>query len=195
MSRHRDRASGYEVGVLRQTAPRDAIGALVSSFSNGRRQGQERELDFSLRGGDYNRVLPDATAFAHRHQLFTLKTPSSRIRSRPPPRRMRLTVDQRILRIGASLGSGRVFPNLADPELPEWADAYHDPALTPEAADRLASVVRDLYHALVQQGPARSSAPLAVHLRAASVMRAGVPDRLASLLKDMRAALEQEARA
>jgi hypothetical protein len=70
-----------------------------------------------------------------------------------------------------------------------------DPALTPEAADRIASVVRDLYQALARQAPARSSAPLALHLRAASVMRPGAPERLAALLKDMRGALEQEARA
>lgn len=67
-----------------------------------------------------------------------------------------------------------------------------DPALTPEAADRIASVVRDLYHALAQEAPAQSAAPMALHLRAASVMRPGVPERLASLLKDMRAALEPE---
>jgi transcriptional regulator with XRE-family HTH domain len=66
-----------------------------------------------------------------------------------------------------------------------------DPALTHEAADRIASVVRDLYGALAQQAPAQHSAPLALHLRGASVMRPGVPERLASVLKDMREALEQ----
>ena len=65
-----------------------------------------------------------------------------------------------------------------------------DPALTAEAADRIASVVRDLYHALARQAPPQSPAPLALHLRAASVMKPGVPERLASLLKEMRVALE-----
>lgn len=66
-----------------------------------------------------------------------------------------------------------------------------DPALTPEAADRIVSVVRDLYRALARQAPTPAAIPMALHLRAASVMRPGVPERLASLLKDMREALEQ----
>jgi transcriptional regulator with XRE-family HTH domain len=64
-----------------------------------------------------------------------------------------------------------------------------DPALTPAAADRIASVVRDLYGALATNAPAAAK-PLAVHLRAASVMRPGVPERLASVLRDMREALD-----
>ncbi len=66
-----------------------------------------------------------------------------------------------------------------------------DPALTPEAAERIASVVRDLYGALARDTAMVSTVPMALHLRAASVMRPGVPERLASLLKDMRRALEQ----
>lgn len=68
-----------------------------------------------------------------------------------------------------------------------------DPALTPDAAERIASVVRDLYRALADQTHAPPRAPMALHLRAASVMRPGVPERLASLLQDMREALEQSA--
>lgn len=65
-----------------------------------------------------------------------------------------------------------------------------DPALSPDAAERIASVVRDLYSALAKQAPAPAAKPLTLHLRAASVMRPGVPERLASLLRDMREALE-----
>jgi transcriptional regulator with XRE-family HTH domain len=64
-----------------------------------------------------------------------------------------------------------------------------DPALSPSAAERIASVVRDLYAALATS-PSPESKPIAVHLRAASVMRPGVPQRLASLLRDMRSALD-----
>jgi transcriptional regulator with XRE-family HTH domain len=64
-----------------------------------------------------------------------------------------------------------------------------DPALSPEAAEQIASMVRTMYQALAQT-PKPPVAPLAVHLRAASVMRPGVPDRLASLLRDMQEALE-----
>ena len=64
-----------------------------------------------------------------------------------------------------------------------------DPALTPAAAERIASVVRDLYGALATKASSSRAKPLAVHLRAASVMRPGVPERLASVLRDMREAL------
>jgi transcriptional regulator with XRE-family HTH domain len=67
---------------------------------------------------------------------------------------------------------------------------FADPRLAPEAAERIAAVVRDLYAALARapEGPP----PLAMHLRAAPVMRPGVPDRLAELLHDLRDALEQQ---
>jgi transcriptional regulator with XRE-family HTH domain len=65
-----------------------------------------------------------------------------------------------------------------------------DPALTPDAAQRIVGVVRDLYQALAHETTDVASRPLALHLRGASVMRPGVPERLASLLKDMRTALD-----
>jgi len=69
-----------------------------------------------------------------------------------------------------------------------------DPALSADAAKRIASVVRDLYQALATQPMLGGSRPtLALHLRAATVMRPGVPERLASLLTDMREALEHSA--
>jgi transcriptional regulator with XRE-family HTH domain len=69
-----------------------------------------------------------------------------------------------------------------------------DPALSPEAAEQIASMMRAMYQALAAQEPEPSAAPLALHLRAASVMRPGVPERLASLLRDMREALEDSGR-
>lgn len=67
-----------------------------------------------------------------------------------------------------------------------------DPALSPQAAGRIASMVRDMYKVLASpDAPPPAQAPLAVHLRAATVMRPGVPERLATLLRNMRAALEQ----
>ena len=68
-----------------------------------------------------------------------------------------------------------------------------DPALSPEAADRIVAVVRDLYSALARHVPLVSSEPLALHLRAAAALRPGVPERLASLLREMRGALERSA--
>jgi transcriptional regulator with XRE-family HTH domain len=69
-----------------------------------------------------------------------------------------------------------------------------DPALSPEAAEQIASMVRTMYQALADQAPKPAVIPLALHLRAASVMRPGVPDRLASLLRDMREALYDSGR-
>jgi transcriptional regulator with XRE-family HTH domain len=66
---------------------------------------------------------------------------------------------------------------------------FADPRLSPDAAERIAQVVRDLYTALAQE--AHEPEPLALHLRATATMRPGVPERLASLLQDMRSALEQ----
>jgi hypothetical protein len=67
-----------------------------------------------------------------------------------------------------------------------------DPRLSPEAAERIVSVVRDLYDALARDVQDRP--PLAMHLRAATIMRPGVPERLGSLLHDVRHALEQRLR-
>lgn len=69
---------------------------------------------------------------------------------------------------------------------------YADPDLDPAAAESIASVVRDLYAALAKPQPDR---PLvACHLRAAPVMRAGVPEMLSDILTDLRDAVEQRVR-
>jgi transcriptional regulator with XRE-family HTH domain len=69
-----------------------------------------------------------------------------------------------------------------------------DPHLSKEAAHRIVTVVEEMYRAYATsavKGQERS--PLALHLRAASIMRPGVPDRLAGILQDMRSSLEAKA--
>jgi transcriptional regulator with XRE-family HTH domain len=66
---------------------------------------------------------------------------------------------------------------------------FADPRLSPDAAERIAEVVRDLYDALAREDTVPT--PLAVHLRAAPTMRPGAPERLASLLRDMHAAIKR----
>lgn len=61
-----------------------------------------------------------------------------------------------------------------------------DPALPPEAADRIAGVVRDLYRTLASTGPG-----LAVHLRASKTFTPVALKLLTDLLEDMQAALGQ----
>ena len=66
-----------------------------------------------------------------------------------------------------------------------------DPRLTPAAAERITSTLRDLYGALATSTPVPDEA-LALHLRAATTMRPGVPARLGSLLDDMHRALTEQ---
>lgn len=69
-----------------------------------------------------------------------------------------------------------------------------DPRLTPAAASSIASVVRQMYEALADDTPPAPSL-IACHLRAASALRPGVPDRLSRLLVDIHDTLRQRAEA
>ncbi len=62
-----------------------------------------------------------------------------------------------------------------------------DRNLSPEAADRIAGIVSDLYHAL-----ARPQAVTAVHLRAAKTFRPDAVRALGTLLSDLNQALLEE---
>lgn len=65
-----------------------------------------------------------------------------------------------------------------------------DPRLTPEAAGSIATMLKQMYDVLAQD--ASPSRPLvACHLRAAPVMRPGVPHRLSTLLTEMHSGLER----
>ena len=59
-----------------------------------------------------------------------------------------------------------------------------DPALTPEAAEKIAVLVADLYSALASKRQAT-----AMHLRSAKVFLPAASERLADMLADMEAAL------
>jgi hypothetical protein len=74
-----------------------------------------RRLAFTAMGGAYNRVAEDATAFAHRGERFLLE----HVADAADP-----WVDQSWATAHAD-GSGRVYPNFPDPELDDWAAAYH----------------------------------------------------------------------
>ena len=111
---------------FRRPLPEEAIEALVENFQAGRVAGQSRELDFTPWGGAYNRVPADATAFAHRDGLFALLHmviigPDASDAEREDARGW----------LGRSWsavhawGSGGVYPNWPDPDLEDWARAYH----------------------------------------------------------------------
>ena len=65
-----------------------------------------------------------------------------------------------------------------------------DPRLSPEHAGSIAAVIRQMYDALAAK--AEPPVPLAAcHLRAASTLRPGVPDRLGDIIIDIHKALER----
>jgi transcriptional regulator with XRE-family HTH domain len=64
------------------------------------------------------------------------------------------------------------------------AHLQSDPRLSPEARTKLSAMMKDLYNGLAKQEIPLVAA-VACHLRATNIMRPGVPDRLASLLKGM----------
>ena len=59
-----------------------------------------------------------------------------------------------------------------------------DPRLSPRAAKQITATLRQMYEALAVE-IAQPERTLALHLRATSTMRPGVPERLGSLLHDM----------
>jgi transcriptional regulator with XRE-family HTH domain len=62
-----------------------------------------------------------------------------------------------------------------------------DPGLTPEAAEKLTSLVQDMYSKLVSERPR-----LAVHMRSAQTFTPPAGALLADILSDMQATLEDE---
>jgi FAD/FMN-containing dehydrogenase len=111
---------------FRRPLPADAIAALLDRYARDRARGQYRELDFSPWGGAYSRALSGATAFVHRDHLFMLKhavgLPSdASVAARHAAHRW-------VTRSWAAVhrwGSGGVFRNFPDPDLPSPAAAYY----------------------------------------------------------------------
>jgi FAD/FMN-containing dehydrogenase len=111
---------------FRRPLPGETVAALIEHLTQGLTPGQSREVDFLPWGGAYNRVPADATAFAHRGERFLV---------------------QHLVQVGAAVaasgraaardwlarswalvhpwGSGGVYPNFPDPDLQDWARAYH----------------------------------------------------------------------
>jgi FAD/FMN-containing dehydrogenase len=111
---------------FRRPLPPEAVAALLTNLTEGRLRGQSRELDFTPWGGAYNRTREDASAFAHRRELFSLKhtaiVDSDLSKSAPDPARRWLMQSWMTTR---PWGSGRVFPNFPDPDLDDWGHAYY----------------------------------------------------------------------
>jgi len=91
-----------------QPLPPATISALVDNRGG--------ELAFTPMGGAYNRVPAAVTAFAHRDQRFLLDHAGTD-----------RTWIRRSWGIAHPHASGRVYPNFPDPDLTDWAAAYHGP--------------------------------------------------------------------
>ena len=111
---------------FRRPLPREAITALLTNLAQERAPRQSRELDFTPWGGAYNGVREDATAFAHRRELFSLKhTAIVDCRASKAARGAAQRWLTKSWRAVQPWGSGRVFPNFPDPDLADWRHAYY----------------------------------------------------------------------
>ena len=113
-------------GFFRRPLPQGAVAALVENLSEKRIPGESRELDFTPWAGAYNRVPVGATAFAHREERFLLLQVAV---VEPDASAAESEAAQDWLRLSWAAvhpwGSGGVYPNFPDPDLENWARAYH----------------------------------------------------------------------
>jgi FAD/FMN-containing dehydrogenase len=104
----------------------ETVAALIAHLTQGLTTGQSREIDFLPWGGAYNRVPTDATAFAHRGERFLVQH-LVQIGADPTSAERAAARDwlARSWTLLHPWGSGGVYPNFPDPDLPNWAHAYH----------------------------------------------------------------------
>jgi FAD/FMN-containing dehydrogenase len=110
---------------FRRPLPRDTITALVDHLSQRLDKGHAREVSFLPWGGAYNRVRADATAFAHRSELFLIQ----HLATIDPGAAQAESAARDWLAQSWALvhpsGSGGVYPNFPDPDLQNWGHAYY----------------------------------------------------------------------
>ena len=110
---------------FRQPLPHNVLGSLLDHLGSSL-SGQVRQLSFMPWGGAYNRVPPDATAFAHRSEAFLVQ----HVVTIDPGAAATEISDARdwLARSWTLLhpfGSGAVYPNFPDLELENWQHAYY----------------------------------------------------------------------
>src|SRR5262245_986028 len=110
---------------FRKRLPEGAVEPLVELFVRGRRPGEARKLDFMPWGGAYNRVPAEATAFPHRKELFLLEhsvvAPAGFGGAATEAARAWLSDSWELVHPS---GSGGVYANFPDPDLPDAKRAY-----------------------------------------------------------------------
>jgi FAD/FMN-containing dehydrogenase len=111
---------------FRQPLPSEPVRALVAHLAGGVAGAAWREVTFTPWGGAYNRVPADATAFVHRDERFLIQHLVTTGPDAPVPARD--AARGWLARSWALVhpwGSGGVYPNFPDPDLEDWAGAYH----------------------------------------------------------------------
>jgi FAD/FMN-containing dehydrogenase len=111
---------------FRRPLPGETVATLVEHLTQGLAPGQSREVDFLPWGGAYNRVPADATAFARRGERF-LAQHLVQVSADAAPAERGAARDwlARSWTLVHPWGSGGVYPNFPDPDLQDWAHAYH----------------------------------------------------------------------
>jgi FAD/FMN-containing dehydrogenase len=111
---------------FRRSLDRQTIDALVEGVSQETAGAWVREVAFMPWGGAYNRVALDAAAFPHRHERFLvqhlLETDPDLTEAEGEAARGWL---QRSWALLHPSGSGGVYPNFPDPDLPDPGHAYY----------------------------------------------------------------------
>jgi FAD/FMN-containing dehydrogenase len=115
---------------FREPLPTGAVEGLVELFVRGRRAGEARKLDFMPWGGAYNRVPANATAFPHREELFLLEhsvvVPAGFDAAATAAACAWLSDSWELVHPS---GSGGVYANFPDADLPDEHRAYWGPNL------------------------------------------------------------------
>jgi FAD/FMN-containing dehydrogenase len=111
---------------FRRPLPGAAIATLLRNLAEHRSSGESRELSFTPMGGSYNRVPPEATAFVHRQEQFLVEHVVTIPKGTPDAaaRAARSWVASSWQYVHEQ-GSGGVYPNFPDLDLPDWRTAYY----------------------------------------------------------------------
>jgi FAD/FMN-containing dehydrogenase len=111
---------------FRRPLPGETVAALIAHLTRELAAGQSREVDLLPWGGAYNRVPADATAFVHRGESFLVQH-LVEVGAGAAPAEVGAARDwlARSWALVHPWGSGGVYPNFPDPDLQDWAHAYH----------------------------------------------------------------------
>ena len=111
---------------FRRSLDHQTIMALADNVARDADSVRNREVAFMPWGGAYNQVPSDATVFPHRNERFLVQhlveTDPDAPEAHHEAGRSWLSRSWALLH---PFGSGGVYPNFPDPDLPDWGRAYY----------------------------------------------------------------------